>query len=744
MSQLLLRFLFTITLFVSAALLFGIQPMLSKMVLPLLGGVPAVWNTCLVFYQTTLLAGYLYAHLTSKWLRVREQAILHVVLIWFALFAISFSLNPTPLSQSSPILWLFQRLLVSIGLPFFALSATTPMLQRWLGQTSHPDARNPYFLYAASNLGSLLALVSYPLVVEPFLRLHMQNRIWTAGYGALAFLVSGCAIGMWYFFTTKTNNHENNIPGYPNCASDATINQATSIRQRLHWLLLSFVPSSLLLGATSHITTDIAPMPLFWVFPLCLYLLTFVLVFSRKTVLRHTWMLRAQTYLVLPPLLLYLGNFSTEIWIDFPVHLVAFFVFAMVCHGELVKSKPQPARLTEFYLWIATGGVLGGIFTALIAPVVFSNIVEYPLMIAMTCVMRPVVRDRIQRKHARILFFGLCAALLLLPIGLGTGNRTITLHLGTLSLILSASFGGAFCFYFLNTPKRAALGLGSFLLTGMLLTGAHQNLLLRKRSFFGTLKVAKDTQGDFYLFYHGTTIQGAQPIALNRRHEALTYHHREGPLGQVFEIFETRSRRSIAVFGLGVGTIATYARAEDDMTFYEIDANVKKIARETQWFTYLRDCPGQVRVVLGDARVSLSYAADFQYDMIIQDAFSSDAIPVHLLTKEAFKLYKTKLTDSGMLVFNITNRYLNLEPVLAELIQDAGMTGLIRRDTELSEEDQRAKKFPSTWVAAVQREADLVMLREDPRWKPLQRQAGIRLWTDDYSNILSVLKFPGL
>jgi spermidine synthase len=508
----------------------------------------------------------------------------------------------------------------------------------------------------------------------------------------------------------------------------------------LRWLGLSFVPSSLLLGVTHHITTDIAPIPLLWVIPLSLYLLTFVVVFARKPILQHEVMLRAQTYLALPPLLLYLGNLQIEVWIDFPVHLAAFFVCTMVCHGELAKSRPHPARLTEFYVWMAAGGVLGGIFTALLAPLIFTTVIEYPLMLVFACMLRPALRSH--RLPLRVLLPGLLAAFILLPIGLMSGNRFLAIYLGSLSLILLSAFGGAVGFDFLRTPLRIGLGLGAFVLGGTLLLASQQDVLVRKRSFFGTLKVVNGAQNGFHLFYHGTTLQGAQAVAPEHRTEALTYHHKQGPLGQLLDLQLPSSAHSIAVFGLGVGTVAAYARPQDTITFYEIDENVEKVAWETDWFTYLHDCPGDVRVILGDARISVADAPAQQYDLIIQDAFSSDAIPVHLLTREAFRLYLEKLNDSGILTFNITNRYLNLEPVLAALIEDAGMVGLIRRDTELSEEARQAQQFPSVWVAAARREQALASLGNDPRWRPLQKQAGVRVWTDDYSNILFVLKSP--
>jgi spermidine synthase len=722
--------LFAITLFVSAVLLFWVQPMFSKRVLPFLGGVPAVWNTCLVFYQITLLLGYLYVHLTATRLRVRTQILLHVLLIWSIVFLFAFSFGRVPPVQHNPILWLLWTFLSSIGLPFFVLSATAPMLQWWLGRSRQAHVQNPYVLYAISNGGSLLALLCYPVLIEPYLRLSTQHQLWVLGYKVMAVLLSVCGGLMWY------GSPQGIVQKTPVVNPGDTITR----QQRLHWMICACIPASLLMAVTQYITTDIAAVPLFWVIPLCVYLGTFVLVFAHKPLVRHQWMLRAQTYLVLPLLVFYLGALRTTPWIDFPLHLAAFFVFAMVCHGELANRKPSPQHLTEFYVWMSVGGCFGGLFTALIAPLIFNTMFEYPLMIVLACVMRPGRQAKLPRTQMRWLLIGLLLALLLFPIGLATQDRETVLRLGIVSLILFTAFGGALGFQVLHTPQRVILGLGSFLLAGMLVINTHQQVLVRKRNFFGTLKVVESPQEQLRLFYHGTTLHGAQSLALVHRDEPLTYFHREGPVGQLFHALERQSPRSMAIFGLGVGTLTAYARPGDTITFYEIDPDVEHIAREAKWFSYLHDFPGQVRVVLGDARISLMQAQDHTYNLIIQDAFSSDTIPVHLLTREAFQLYKTKLTTDGLLVFNITNRYLNLEPVLANLIQDSKMVGLIQRDVNVGSEQHDARRYPSVWVVAAQWEKDLAIFKDATRWKPLQRRAGVKLWTDDYSNILSVLR----
>ncbi len=736
------RVLLTVAVSLSAVLLFGIQPMFSKLLLPMLGGVPVVWNTCLVFYQAMLLLGYVYVHITSSRLSARQQTALHIGVLWLAWWMLSFRLEPDISMYERPVSWLVGQLLRSIGLPFFALSATAPLLQRWLARAPHPDARNPYVLYAASNVGAIVALLGYTLLVEPLFQLQRQSWSWTWGYLALAAVVTVCG-GLLWRIPQSTDETFHLAPSQERnpVVSPQVHSSPPTWTMRLQWMLYAFVPSGLLLGVTNHITTDIAPIPLLWIIPLILYLLTFVLVFAPRPWLRHAVMLRAQTYLALPPLLLYIGKLNIEVWIDFPVHLTTFFVFTMVCHGELARRRPHPEYLTEFYMWLATGGVLGGIFTALVAPLLFNSIVEYALLLVLACVIRPNHPENSRPNISVLLITGLLA-FLLLPIGLMSGRHVLTLYLGAISLILVSGVGGAVAFVWLRTPLRVVLALGGVLFSGSLLITSQQDVLERTRSFFGTVKVVNDATDGYHLFYHGTTLQGAQAIDAQERQVPRTYHHQQGPLGQVFAMLDDQPTRSVAVLGLGVGTIAAYGRPQDSMTFYEIDAEVETVARNSAWFTYLSDSAATIDVVLGDARMSLAYAPQEAFDLILQDAFSSDSIPSHLLTREAFQLYLQKLTPTGLLACNITNRYLNLEPVLATLLADTGLVGLIREDDNLSPEDQQDRRFPSIWVVAARRDVALDALRQDARWRPLRAKAGMRVWTDDYSNILGVLKSP--
>ena len=454
-----LELVFTFTLAVSAILLFWIQPMFAKMVLPLLGGTPAVWNTAMVFYQACLLAGYAYAHFSTRYLDVRKQSLLHlgVLLVALTTLPIGVAVGWTPPTDSTPVLWLIALFLVSIGMPFFALSATAPLLQKWFSHTTHEDATNPYFLYAASNVGSIVALLAYPVLIEPVFGTARQSWLWSATYVALFVLMAVCAVLLHRHFDTQGPHNR--------------VTQANGLRDdvgwglRSRWILLAFIPSSLLLGVTTHITTDIASVPLLWVIPLTLYLFTFVVVFAKKPLLSHNRMVRIQVYLVLLFIVaLHFGILSSSSTMI--VHLATFFVTAMVCHGELAKIRPQALHLTEFYLWMSLGGVLGGIFNALVAPLVFTTIAEYPIAIVLACAVRPMLEEG--RNGRWILDF-------LLPLALAAAawlfflipeNTQDAIIAERWQLALIAAGVAMFVFSLSTRPMRFALGVAVCLVAG--------------------------------------------------------------------------------------------------------------------------------------------------------------------------------------------------------------------------------------------------------------------------------------
>jgi hypothetical protein len=741
--------LFALTLLTSATLLFLVQPMFAKMVLPLLGGTPAVWNTCMVFYQAALLGGYVYAHWSIRLLGSRRQAALHLTLAclpWLVL-PIGVAAGWSPPSEGNPSVWLLALLSLSVGLPFLVVSASAPMVQAWLADTGHPAGKDPYFLYAASNAGSMLGLLGYPVLVEPTLSLARQSQAWTAGYGLLMALLAACAVALWRSPKPAAQTAPDEFEAEP------PADGAPSWGRRLRWLLLALVPSSLLLGVTTHIATDIASVPLLWVVPLALYLLTFIFVFARRQLLPHRWMLRVQPFFVLPLAAWFCLNVSGTNWLMIPLHLLTFFVVAMVCHGELAATRPDPRHLTEFYLWMSVGGVLGGIFNAIVAPLVFPAVIEYPLVLVASCLLRPAMGPELRRLRAWLLDLLLPAVLAAALVAVIQGGgallgREIKLWEGGALLAL----GAVAALSFIGRPLRFALAAGALMLTGTLLVNQSNwspwgllrdsGVVHGERSFFGVIRVRHDGFCNTNTMIHGTTRHGMQNLTAKLRREPLTYYYRTGPIGQVIQSMnDARRLNRMAVIGLGTGSIAAYGLPGQEITYYEIDPAVERIANDTQWFTYLADCRAKLRVVLGDARLSLATAPPHGYDLIVLDAFSSDSIPIHLLTREALHLYLDKLADGGIVAMHISNRYLRLEPIVGRLAESSGLACLAQLDNEVSGKERNIGKERSHWTILARREADLAKLAGDKRWRRPTVAPYVPLWTDDFSNILGVINW---
>ena len=723
-----------------SALLFVVQPMFAKMVLPSLGGTPATWITCMLFFQAALLAGYAYSHWSTRWLGPRRQAGTHLLALLVPLVSLPIGL-PRDLGSpvERPLWWLLGALTVAVGLPFLAVSTTAPLLQRWFAGTAHAQARDPYFLYRASNLGSAVALLGYPALVEPNLTLGVQGRWWAWGYGLLMVLVLGCAVALW-----RTPAGRGQLPraaaDRPERAPPAPTEPLTA-RRRLRWVAWAFLPSSLMLGVTTYITTDIAAVPLLWVVPLALYLLTFVVAFSRSSLPWFWLMVILQPLVLLELVFLLLVGVTEPVGLLLALHLVALAVTGLVCHGQLARDRPPTRHLTEFYLWVAVGGALGGVFNGLLAPVVFDSVVEYPLAIVLACFLRPAPAeddpDDEPSRSSRRLDIDLPLALGTLTLvalwvahALGVGRVTAR----------AAVFGAALlaCLFFAGRRVRLGLAVAAVVLVGTLPIAEQTDTLYRDRTFFGVVHVVED-EGGYHRLIHGNITHGAQSTDPKRRREPLTYFHRTGPIGQALTELPGHLRDRVALVGLGAGSLACYGEAGQRWTFYEIDPAVERVARDPRLFTYLRDCPPATDVVLGDARLSLERAPDRAFGVVVIDAFTSDAIPVHLITRQALDLYLDKLVDGGVLAVHITNRYVDLRPVLADLARDAGLSGLVRRDVAVTTEEQDAGKSGSVWVLMARRPADLDPMNGDRRWEPLAGGREGRVWTDDFSNVVSVL-----
>jgi hypothetical protein len=733
--------LFSVTLFLAAALLFWIQLLVAKLLLPVLGGSAAVWNTALVFFQTALLGGYLYAHVTTRWLGPRRQMLLHIALLIVAasMLPIALGAGRTPPTDGNPVPWLLATLAAMVGPPFVILSATAPMLQRWYSRSDAPLARDPYFLYAASNAGSLMALLSYPTLVEPRLHLIQQNWGWTIGYVGLIALTSACAFSIGSRTSTG--------PTQQFSAKGETVQEesrAVAWLARLHWVALAAVPSSLLLGVTNYLTTDVAAAPLFWVVPLALYLLSFVLAFQRTWRLPIVVAAKAQVLLILPLAMLMLLDVRTDPVISFPLHLAAFFVTALLCHQELARLRPSPGRLTEYYLLISLGGALGGAFNALLAPIAFNSVLEYPLALVAACLLRPGMFPKRTEWHAIFGDFFLpvivLAALVLLPLlrrlDFSTLSQSATLTIMAVAVMVVYGFQ--------HRPVRFALAVAAIFFAGALV-GQSDRTLRQVRNFYGVLRVVDEDAPPSRTLYHGTTLHGEQSRDPARRLQPLSYYHPTGPLGQLFgKIGGTALTQRVAAIGLGAGSVACYGRSGESWTFYEINPAVVRISRDDHLFTFLADCPPKPNIVMGDARLSLAREADGSFGLIILDAFSSDAIPVHLITREAVQLYLAKLRQDGLLVFHVSNRHLDLHPVLANIAADLHLVLRSESDDEGFEgsgDNDSDEKDASDWIVAARTAADLAPVAADTRWSALDTDPRIGVWSDDYSNLLRVFKY---
>jgi hypothetical protein len=890
---------FALTLFWSATLLFLVEPMVGKMMLPLLGGTPAVWNTCMVFFQAILLAGYAYAHATTSWLGPRKQAVLHILVLVLPLvfFAVNgpIAINRELIARhaANPMLALLLVLSLTVGVPMFVVCASAPLLQRWFASTDHPDARDPYFLYGASNLGSMLALIAYPAIVEPNLTLASQRIGWAIAYGGLVLLTAACA---WLMWKAPTGGRPTTADGAATEESPRAREPVTWLR-RLRWVTLALVPSSLMLGVTTYITTDVAAIPLLWVVPLALYLLTFIVVFARIAprtqriltaagivvptaalmywapevfgtsaaavvrvigvaivlcgllVLRlddpapmHRAMILAMPLVVLLGVGVVLADFRLGLLPGILLHLVSLFVVAMVCHGELARDRPAIRHLTEYFLWMSFGGVVGGLFNALVAPLAFNSIVEYQLMLVAACLLLPAeARGGATARWGDLVLLTAClllggyllatryregmpdlapfwrgpwrwgaAALVLggLVAGLGVWRGwsrahwldhlldvALPLALGFLLLALDwglatekfypwaaqlADWAGlaldlvvvlltftlpvVLCFAFVDRPIRLGLGVGAVLLAAWTTAILHDRVVYQKRGFFGVLRVLlgnSTADGHVYPYaylLHGTTIHGRQFLDADLRYLPHSYFHPTGPIGQVFRTYNTDPKRAVAIIGLGTGTLACYALPGQTVDYFEIDPDVVDLCFDSErFFTFVADAErrgAHVRLVLGDARLTFEptrprpcleplhrrpgapapprrYGPDLlpeqKYGLIVIDAFSSDAIPVHLITVEAVKLYRDRLLPGGLLCFHITNRYIELEPVLANIAEELDLVGYHFDDAD----EYKVGKAATHWVVMARQQEHLAKMLAPPRWTTDDGQLallGASLW----------------
>jgi hypothetical protein len=678
--------IYAITIFAGAFLLFLMQPLIARFILPWFGGSPAVWTTCMLFFQLFLLAGYGYAHISLKRLGPRGQWVLHLALLALALATLPIvpAERWKPVTSADPTWRILGLLTVSVGLPYLLVASTGPLLQGWLARVS--PGRSPYRLYALSNVASLGALLSYPILIEPMLTRRMQAVVWSVGFGMFALLSVTCALGA------------RRGEGEGLSAMEAT-HGTSSVgfwRIRVMWLLLPACGTLLLLATTNKICQEVAVIPFLWIVPLSIYLLTFVIAFDSPRWYRRSVMLWLLPLAVAGvTAIMFLGG-GFAIGVQLGTYSAALFIACMICHGELARLKPPAAQLTGYYLTLAAGGAVGGVFVALAAPLMFTTYFEFPLSLIVTGVLAMVIlfTDRSSRLYN------------------GRPNWA------WLSMIIMSML------------------LGYFLIAAH--TGEPGRVVVGSRSFYGAISVVSRNEErsllHSYLMRHGGITHGLQFASVERRREPTTYYGRTSGAGLVLEHFMPESPRKIGAVGLGAGTLATYGRAADTFRFYEINPQVLDYAQ--RYFTFLKDSPARIEHVLGDARLSLEREANQQFDVLILDAFNGDAIPVHLLTKEAFELYRRHLKPGGVIALHITNQHLDLRPIVQGAADHLGLKTLLVLD------EQGGVDNPSSTSAWMVLSPDAAFLAALPIRPFIQEPLRIapRLWTDDQSSLFPILR----
>jgi SAM-dependent methyltransferase len=716
--------LFAVTAFFGAGMLFLVEPMIARLLLPSYGGSATVWSTSSLFFQVVLLLGYLYTDRATR-LRRTPQRLLHGLVLLAPLVVLPLALpsDAAPHDGTSPILWLLRTLLLLIGLPFAVLATTGPLLQRWYSWSGRTRADDPYFLFAASNLGSFVGLLGYPFLIEPHLTVHTQLHVWSWGFGMFILLTAICMLVPSARGRADLQGLSSAVPGP---ATHAPLSPLTWGRA-LSWTALAFLPSALMLAVTSHISTDIAAIPLLWVVPLAIYLGSFVGAFartSRRPLVRTTRL--AVLAAVIASLSAAVNVAHQPVVVAVGMQLVMLALVAFASHARLAADRPEPARLTSFYLVVAIGGALGGLLNGVVAPLLFDRVLEYPLVIVTVPLLLvglasrgPATADDLARYRVRLLAVSVA---LLVP----AAALAVATHGAPVASLLLALVG---CGVLAWAMTRAPIVLCAVLVVAQvaLLVVSDVDVIDRRRTFYGSL-ATKSEHGQ-HLLYDGTTLHGTQYLG-RRSTDPTTYYSRSGPLGDILGL---RSYRDVAVVGLGAGTVAAYGHPGETMTFFEINPAVVDVARDPQLFTFLRDSKAEVRVVEGDGRLGLEHEPLGSYDLIALDAFSSDSIPVHLLTREAVEMYAARLRPGGLLVFHISNNTFDLQPVLRAAADDLGWTALVG-----SRGAEEPGATPSTWVVMARTTSDLGGLPGTPGWSALPSRSVA--WTDDYSSVLRVLR----
>jgi hypothetical protein len=708
--------------FLGSLLLFSFEPFVGKLLLPSFGGTPLLWNTCMVFFQVALLAGYLYAMALTRIGTPRVQVLLHLVVV-AALF-VTYPGAGTQLAHAgtSPLPALLGWLTGNALLPFLALAALATLVQSWFSRSGHPSASNPYRLYAASNAGSMVGLFAYPLAFEPLLSLGAQRSTFL---GLVALLIG---VLVWFAASWSPSTAE------PSAATTEEGGQVPTV-EWLKLVGLTAVPSSLLLGVTNYILTDIASIPFFWTIPLALYLLTFIIAFDRPLHPLPQVVSRLTSLALLVVVATLCAEANSPASFLIPLHLVVFFLACLHCHVRVTSLQPPTRLLPQYYLAISLGGAVGGMLTLLVPPLLTDSLVEYPtaLMLASIAIVPGVAGAR--GAATRVLDLAVPAALVLA----GTWAAAKWLP--------DNSWGPALpwlpaAFYTLAANERGtvfATRLAAIVATSLLVPSPYGHTIFAERNFFGRVRVTEDAAGEFHKVVHGSTIHGIQKVSGMSGCHPASYFYPTGPAGRYLTSFPaTAPPMHVGLIGLGSGALTCYARPGDRWDLFELNPAMARVASDPKLFTFVTNSPAvEKNVVLGDARIEIAAKPEASYDLIIIDAFSSDAIPLHLLTQEAIATYATRLKKDGTMLFHISNRFFRLEPVVASVAALSGFEGRVFEDLGIDEADALDGKTASTWMVLA-RPAQAASLPAE--WKHVEPGSG-RPWTDEYSNPLGAMKW---
>ncbi len=706
--------LFALTSFLGAGLLFMVQPLAAKLVLPSFGGSATVWSTSSLLFQVLLLLGYVYAHVSTRRLGARWQPRAHLLLLALPLLALPIALpqDAAPPADGSPVLWLLRTLMLLVGLPFAVLSTTGPLVQRWYAWSGGPRSDDPYFLFAGSNLGSFTGLLAYPFLVEPHLTLTEQRVGWSVAFCVFLALMAACAL------TVRRPDRAERAA--------APAGAPPSRQQLARWCLWAFLPSSLMLAVTAHLSTDIAAVPLLWVLPLAAYLASFVAAFARTSrTVPARLVVPCVTVAVATGITSALGSsrLAPLVVLVVTANVLAVALAGFAAHARLAASRPAPEHLTLFYLVVSVGGALGGLLNGVVAPVLFDGTWEYLLTVALLPVLAiGVAPPRWTRRRVGTVLTAVAGAVVLvagLPLLVpGTGAVTTAVLLAAVAVAVVTGW--------LSLRAPAALTVTLLLAAGAVVVVEEHASLLTERTFYGTYRV-QEVDGTHQLL-HGTTTHGTQFLDPDLAGTPTTYYATDGPLG---DAIAASGARDAGVVGLGAGAIAAYDL--DRVTFFEIDPVVADIARDQRWFSYLSDSSAAVDLVVGDGRLAVGRVPASSYDLLALDAFSSDSIPVHILTREGMEVFLDRVRPEGVLAVHISNRVFDLRPVLAAHARDLGLRAVIGVG------GRGPGAATSEWVVLTRSDAVADDLLGRERWQELPSSPTVT-WTDDYSSVLSVLR----